>query len=180
LTHTRRGKTTFGWTYHVTSDVNRRAFELAPKADKELVLAVIAEAKHKKHFKFELWNFCILANHFHFLITPHEGQSLSDIIKWIKMVFAIRWNRAHNQTGHFWGDRFYSRVIVDERDFWSVYDYIDREPVEAGLVASPEEWKYGGAYQREQGSNVVVTLVSAVLMEVLMRGGRYRTDLYTL
>ncbi|GHU21801.1 hypothetical protein FACS1894172_11540 [Spirochaetia bacterium] len=180
MTHTRRGKTNFGWTYHVTSEVNRRAFELAPQADKELFLAVIAEAKNKKQFKFELWNFCIMANHFHFLITPHDGQSLSVIIKWIKMVFAIRWNKAHNQTGHFWGDRFYSRVISDERDFWSVYDYIDRNPVAAGLVASPEEWCYGGAYHREQSITVIVTPVSAVIVEVLMRGGRYRSDLYAL
>jgi hypothetical protein len=25
---------------------------------------------------------------------------------WIKMVFAIRWNKMNHKTGHFWGDRF--------------------------------------------------------------------------
>ncbi|MDR2150267.1 MAG: transposase, partial [Spirochaetaceae bacterium] len=96
-------------TYHVTSKVNRDAFEVEPDEMKKLFLTVIAEAKTKKGFKFKLWNFCIMGNHFHFLITPEKGQSLSNLLKWIKMVYAIRWNKKHHKTGHFWGDRFFSR-----------------------------------------------------------------------
>ncbi|GHU26192.1 hypothetical protein FACS1894164_16970 [Spirochaetia bacterium] len=175
MSHIPRGPTNFGWTYHVTSEVNRRAFELAPDEDKELFLAVIAEAKEK--YTFELWNFCIMANHFHFLITPHEGQSLSDIMKWIKFVFAIRWNKAHNKTGHFWGDRFYSRVISSKRDFRNVYNYIDRNPVAEGLVETPEEWKYGGAYHLAHGITGIITPVNEQILEVVERGGGYRTVL---
>ncbi|MDR2807732.1 MAG: transposase, partial [Spirochaetaceae bacterium] len=56
----------------------------------------------------------------HILITPAPGESLSQIMKWIKQVFAVRWNKEHNTTGHFWGDRFWSREIKDEKDFWTV------------------------------------------------------------
>ncbi|MDR2150861.1 MAG: transposase [Spirochaetaceae bacterium] len=76
-----RGLTDQGLTYHVTSEVNRHAFELEPVEMKELFLTVIAESKTKKGFKFKLWNFCIMGNHFHFLITPEKGQSLSEILK---------------------------------------------------------------------------------------------------
>ncbi|MDR2150475.1 MAG: transposase [Spirochaetaceae bacterium] len=154
-----RGLTNQGLTYHVSSEVNRYAFELEPDDMKELFLIVIKEAI-KKGFKFKLWNFCIMDNHFHFLITPEKGQSLSEILKWIKMVFAIRWNKKHNKTGHFWGDRFYSREIKDEKDFWNVYNYIDQNPVAAGLVQQPEEWQYSGAYQRKHGITRIISLIT--------------------
>jgi putative transposase len=101
-----------------------------------------------------------MGNHFHFLITPEKGQSLSEILKWIKMVYAIRWNKKHNKTGHFWGDRFYSREIKDEKDFWTVYNYIDQNPVAANLVQKPEQWQYSGAYHREHGITKIVSLVT--------------------
>jgi putative transposase len=126
---------------------------------KKLFLTVIEEAI-KKGFKFKLWNFCIMSNHFHFLITPEKGQSLSNLLKWIKMVFAIRWNKKHHKTGHFWGDRFFSREIKDEKDFWTVFEYIDQNPVAAGLVQKPEAWHYSGAYHREHGIMMIVSLVT--------------------
>ncbi|MDR2150184.1 MAG: transposase [Spirochaetaceae bacterium] len=166
-----RGLTDQGLTYHVTSKVNRDAFELELDEMKQLFLTVIEEAKTKKGFKFKLWNFCIMGNHFHFLITPEKGQSLSEILKWIKMVFAIRWNKKHHKTGHFWGDRFYSREIKDEKDFWTVYNYIDQNPIAAGLVKKPEQWQYSGAYHREHGIMTVVSLVT---------DSAWRTDLKLL
>ncbi|GHU21406.1 hypothetical protein FACS1894172_17350 [Spirochaetia bacterium] len=179
MTHTARGATNLGLTYHVASEVNRRAYELEPVEDRKLFLAVIREAKTKKGFKFELWNFCIMSNHFHFLITPHEGQSLSEIMKWIKQVFAVRWNTKHQQTGHFWGDRFYSRVIQNELDFWNVYNYIDKNPVVAGLVENPEDWEYSGAYHLEHIITDILSPVTAVILEVFKWDGRYRSDLYS-
>ncbi|MDR2149793.1 MAG: transposase [Spirochaetaceae bacterium] len=155
-----RGLTDQGLTYHVLSAVNRFAFELQPDEMKKLFLTVIEEAKTSKGFKFKLWNFCIMDNHFHFLITPEKGQSLSEILKWIKMVFAIRWNKKHNKTGHFWGDRFYSSEIKDEKDFWTVYNYIDQNPVAAELVQKPEDWQYSGAYHREHSIVSIVSLVT--------------------
>jgi REP element-mobilizing transposase RayT len=43
-------------------------------------LIVIEEAKTTEGFKFKLWNSCIMGNHFHFLITPEKGESLSEIL----------------------------------------------------------------------------------------------------
>lgn len=165
-----RGRTDQGKTYHVASEVNRHAFELEPDEMKELFLNIVDEAKTKKGFKFKLWNFSIMGNHFHFLITPEKGESLSELLKWIKMVFAIRWNKKHNKTGHFWGDRFFSREIKNDKDFWNVYEYIDQNPVAAGLVEKPEEWKYSGAYHRKHGILIFVSQIT----DTTLRSGQVR------
>jgi hypothetical protein len=39
---------------------------------------------------------------------------LPAIMKWMKQVFAQRYNRAHEREGHIWGDRYGSRILVGE------------------------------------------------------------------
>ncbi|GHU23702.1 transposase [Spirochaetia bacterium] len=162
-----RGDTSKGKTYHVASEINRKTFDLQDDEDKEMFLAVIDEAKVKKNYKFELHNFCIMDNHFHFLITPELGQSLSVIMKWIKMVVAIRWNRNHEKTGHLWGDRFFSREIVDDEDFITVYNYIDQNPVKAGIVENPEDWPWGGLHHHRIGDTRIVKAAPEWILERL-------------
>jgi REP element-mobilizing transposase RayT len=74
-------------------------------------------------------------------------------------------NKMNHKTGHFWGDRFYSRVITDEKDFWNVYNYIDQNPVKAGLVKEPCEWKYSGAYHREHGITKIISFVDDTILK---------------
>ncbi|GHU25390.1 hypothetical protein FACS1894172_15000 [Spirochaetia bacterium] len=149
-----RGDTSDGSRYHVTSEINRRTLELYQKEMKRLFITVIAEAKDK--YAFTLWNFCIMDNHFHFLIQPAVGVSLSDIIKWIKMVYAIRWNNIHRIHGHLWGDRFWCRRIRDDADFLTVYKYIDENPLQAGLVTEAWLWEFGGLFHHQQGITLIV------------------------
>jgi putative transposase len=162
-----RGDTSKGKTYHVASEINRKAFDLQADEDKEMFLTVIEEAKTKKNYKFELHNFCIMDNHFHFLITPELGQSLSVLMKWIKMVIAIRWNHKYGETGHLWGDRFFSREIIDDEDFITVYNYIDQNPVKAGIVEHPEDWSWGGLHHHRAGITRIVNAAPEWVLERL-------------
>jgi putative transposase len=92
-----------------------------------------------------------MGNHFHFLIKPAEGTSLSKILQWIKCGFARLWNKMHGRTGHFWGDRFFSRIIGDRTDFEAVDKYISENAVKAGLVEKAEDWSFGGLFYRIKG-----------------------------
>ena len=102
-------------------------------------------------FSFELINFTILDNHFHFLIKPTGDTCLSDLIGWIKGVFAIRWNKAHNCSGHVWGERFYSRIMRDDAELEAVFAYIVDNPVKAKKVKRAGEWEYSGLWQYMNG-----------------------------
>jgi hypothetical protein len=46
-----------------------------------------------------------------------------------------------------WGDRFFSAIIRTGRGFLRVFDYISKNPVEAGLAGRADEWEYGGVGQ---------------------------------
>ncbi|MDR1868252.1 MAG: transposase [Treponema sp.] len=159
-----RGDTSRGDTSHVTSEINRRVMELQNPHIKTLFIQVIAEA-HRK-YAFKLWNFCIMDNHIHFLITPEKDCSLSLIMKWIKMVFTIRWNKLHGMKGHLWGDRFHARMIESREDFLRVFRYINQNPVKAGLVEQAKEWIFGGLYHYLHNILHIVTPFSDLLAQI--------------
>jgi len=110
------------------------------------MLITLQEAKEK--YGFKLANFCIMPTHIHLLIKPAEGTNLSNIIHWIKLFSAKRWNFIHGAIDHMWGQRFYSRCIRNTQEFYFIMNYIDQNPVAAELAANPADWKASGAYYR--------------------------------
>jgi putative transposase len=125
---------------------------------KDLFLSVIARAKSK--FVFDLWTFAVLDNHFHLLIMPGQGESLSKIMQWIKGNFAKKWNKEHHTKGHFWGERFFSRIIETEEEFAVIERYIDGNPVKAGMTKRGEDFKFCGLYYKVRG---IFTLISRLV-----------------
>jgi len=131
--------------YHVTARINRGEMAFRETAMRALFLAYVKRVK-KKH-SCEIYNFCIMGNHIHFEIRPGKDSSLPKIMQWLLGNFAKAWNKAHGVKGHLWGDRYWSKIIRDIREFLRVFDYISQNPVEAGLAERPEEWEYGGVGQ---------------------------------
>ncbi len=128
--------------YHVGARANRKEMILESAEIKTLFLEVIAKAKKRYDFKIE--NFCVMGNHFHLIIMPGKGECLSRIMQWALSVFAQKYNRLHNLTGHVWGERFFSRVIRSVREYLKVCEYIDDNPVKASLVRIRTDWCFGG------------------------------------
>jgi putative transposase len=130
-----------GACYHVYARANRKEMILEPERIKDLFITVVKQAKRR--FGFGIHNLCILGNHFHFIIQPCEGESLSAIMQWILSVFGMRFNRMRGLSGHVWGERFSSRILANMRQYLEVYAYIDDNPRKAGLVERAEDWLYG-------------------------------------
>ena len=110
------------------------------------MLITLQSAKDK--FNFTLTNFCIMPTHFHLLIRPATGTSLSEIMCWIKTWSAKRWNFIHGSTDHLWGHRYFARILKNRYEYDSVMNYIDLNPVMAKLALYPAEWKASGAYYK--------------------------------
>jgi putative transposase len=133
-----------GAAYHVTSRTNDKNQTFACAIGKKIMLLVLRDAKEK--FGFSLRNFCIMPTHIHLLIIPSPGGTLSQIMHWIKTNSAKRWNRIHGSSDHLWGQRYFARIITDPGDYFLVMDYIDRNPLKAGLTPSIGDWDTSGAY----------------------------------
>jgi len=152
-----------GAEYHVTARINRGEKIFLVREDRDLFMDILRRAKKK--FVFTLKNFCIMGNHIHLLIKPGPGVSLSKIMQWILGVFAQLWNKKHNLSGHVWGDRFFSRIILGILDFLRVFLYIDYNPVIAGLVIQPEQWEYGGLWHHKKGLTEITDPSDPAILE---------------
>lgn len=143
-----------GARYHVTARANRKEMILETKKMKELFLSVVKRAKRKYDFRIE--NFCIMGNHFHFIIVPGKGESLSAIMRWLLSVFAMAFNRVSGFTGHVWGERFFSRIISGFQSLVQVFKYIDDNPVMANRVNNGRDWLFGGLWHHRSGCREIV------------------------
>ena len=152
-----------GAEYHVTARINRGEKIFLAQEDRKLFMDTLKRAKKK--FTFSLKNFCIMGNHIHLLIKPGPGVSLSRIMQWLLGVFAQLWNKKHGLSGHLWGERFFSRIILGILDFLRVFAYIDYNPVIAGMTTQPEQWQYGGLWHHKKGIKNITYLEDPEIIE---------------
>jgi putative transposase len=95
---------------------------------------------------FELHAYVVMANHVHALITPHV--EVSALMQSLKKYTARKANQLLGLTGQpFWQDESYDRLVRDESEFRRIVDYIELNPVKAGLVTTPEAFRWSSAYQ---------------------------------
>ena len=154
-----------GAAYHVIARANRHEFILEDEQAKTLLLKTIAQAR-KKH-QFTVTNICIMNNHVHMMITPGRKDSLSRIMQWILSVFAQRFNRLHTLRGHVWYDRFKSKVLLSIRHYVNAFCYIAKNPVRAGIVATPWEYRFNGVVLARDGPYRNLAILPSVLVDLL-------------
>ena len=100
--------------------------------------------------------FVVMPNHVHILVTPRTA--VCKFMQSLKRFTAREANRILSRTGQpFWQDESYDRLIRDDLEFDRVANYIERNPVEAGLVAEPQQFPWSSAWpiaNRQQVPNL--------------------------
>jgi putative transposase len=82
-----------------------------------------------------------------------KWEDLSEFIRDIKQGFSRFYNKRHDRRGFFWSERFKS-VIVDNGDtLINCLAYIDLNPVRAGIVEKPEEYRWSSIGYHVQRKN---------------------------
>ena len=101
--------------------------------------------------KYKIIAWCIMPNHVHILIEVFNGISLSEIVHSWKSYSANQINKHLNRTGQVWMMEYFDRYIRDYDHFEKVINYIHNNPVKAGLVKSPSEYRWSSAYDGDSG-----------------------------
>jgi REP element-mobilizing transposase RayT len=87
------------------------------------------------------WNYCVMPNHYHLTLLPMRAN-LSEAIRNLNSAYAQWWNRRHNQVGHVFQGRFKDQIVQRDRYLLALSRYVVLNPVRAGLVRTPEEWRW--------------------------------------
>jgi hypothetical protein len=68
----------------------------------------------KGQYRFMVRALRLEADWLTFYILPADGFQLPEIMKWLKQVFAQRFNGKDGRIGHVWGDRYMSEIVAGE------------------------------------------------------------------
>jgi REP element-mobilizing transposase RayT len=98
--------------YEVRSGINNR--EPLFRRHKALTLFAAVFRETRLRFSFTIRRMRIEEDRRVFYLKPEDGLELPAIMKWMKQVFAQRFNRMAGRTGHIWGDRYWSRIAEGE------------------------------------------------------------------
>ena len=119
-------------------------------ADRDREVYLDAFFDYASRYGLRVWGYCLMSNHVHFVVIPETERSLARVFGRTHADYARYANLVRRGCGHFWQARFYS-CALDEWHSWKALTYVERNPVRAGLVKSPEEyvWSSASAHCRE-------------------------------
>jgi len=109
-------------------------------------LLVDVMRSHMRTGKFSIHDFVAMPNHLHLLLTIPGTMTIEKAVQLIKGTFSYRAKKELGFDGEIWQRGFSDVRITDEQSFREHRDYIDNNPVKAGLAASPLEYPGGSAY----------------------------------
>lgn len=127
--------------YHVVLQCNNKERLLSHK-EFELLHTLLAEYKEKFHYR--LYDYVFMQTHTHLLLSTHGGHSLDILMHEFCLAFAKEYNRYYRRTGHVWRNRYWCRVIGDDRYGLACLRYFAWNAPKGGLAASPADWPWCG------------------------------------
>ena len=135
-------------------------------ANRAAASAVEASLRHFAGQRYDLVAFVVMPSHFHWVFHPRadwvqasveeERQAgkpaprtpRERIMQSVKGFSAYQCNRLLGLNGEFWQDESYDHVVRDDDELFRIIEYVENNPVKAGLVKRREDWQWSSARDR--------------------------------
>lgn len=96
---------------------------------------------YAKNYNITIHNYCLMSNHYHLLIELNQ-ENLSKYMRQLNMSYAIYFNKKYKRTGHLWQGRYKSWYIINEEYLYSLFRYIEHNPLKAKMYSSIGEYPF--------------------------------------
>ena len=107
--------------------------------DKDKFLEILCKAC--KIYKVNVHDYCLMDNHYHIFIET-TSENLSLCMRQINANYAIYFNKKYKRVGHLWQGRYKSWYVVNEAYFYSIFRYIEHNPIKARMIKNIGEYPY--------------------------------------
>ena len=79
--------------------------------------------RYQQRFRFRLYHYCLMANHFHLLVQLQDPRHLSPLMAGLLRAYVHHCHRRHGFVGHLWQGRFKSPAIQRQVpvELWPLY-----------------------------------------------------------
>lgn len=128
-----------GATYHITARGNELAEIFRDGRDYQMLLEQMRLAQ--ECHALVIHAYVLMRNHYHLLLeTPHGN--LSQAMHLINGSYTGYFNRRHRRVGHLFQGRYKGLLVEKESYLLELSRYIHLNPVRAGMVEYPEEYRW--------------------------------------
>jgi len=130
-------------TPHIVSHVTQRAAGKEPlfleHSDYLHMLANMKDVAQKR--SLDVYAFCLMPNHVHILVSP-RANGLHEAMRDLFSRYAMMFNRKYERKGHLFAGPYRQAVCLDDSYLLAASLYIHMNPVRAGLVSDPLEYRW--------------------------------------
>jgi putative transposase len=135
--------------FHVLNRAAKRTILFEDAGDYAAFEQVLEEAVERN--QVALFAYCLMPNHWHFVLTPKTDGALSRFMHWLTTTHARRWQNAHGLAGlgAVYQGRFKATPVGGDRHFLWVCRYVERNPLRASIVERAEDWRWSSLRREE-------------------------------
>jgi putative transposase len=108
--------------------------------DFALLARAFNRARALHPFYLTAWVF--LPDHWHCICAPVYPVTISLAIKSVKQSSMSAVNQRRGADGELWQPRFFDRALRTLKEYNEKVEYVHLNPVRAGLVSRPEDWRW--------------------------------------
>jgi putative transposase len=107
--------------------------------------------KYAKSAECSIHAYVLMTNHVHILLTPKQSNSAGTLMRGLGQRYVQYVNRTYKRSGTLWEGRFRSSIIQQQEYLFSCQRYIEMNPVRAGIVKHPGEYRWSSYQINGQG-----------------------------
>lgn len=133
-----------GIPVHVVQRGNNRQVCFTTNADMACYANWLYEASVKYGVKLHAW--VLMTNHVHLLMTPSTNEAVSRVLQQVGRRYVRYFNEQQGRSGTLFEGRFKASLVDSVRYLLTCQRYIELNPVRAGMVEDPSDYRWS-SYQ---------------------------------
>jgi putative transposase len=136
---------------HVMCRGNNRQFIFNSEDDFRYYYELLRDLREENHI--DIYHYCLMSNHLHMIVSLYEDSTLSKYMKQVNLGFFHYFKKQYDYSGHLWQGRYKSCIIEKNNYLLQCGKYIEMNPVRAGIVESPDQYKYSSFKYYSMGNS---------------------------
>ena len=129
-----------GVAAHIVQRGHNRA--VCFRRDNDYLLYLLHLRELSERHGCEVHAYCLMTNHVHLLLTPSTAQACTSLMRDLGQRYVQHFNRYYRRSGTLWEGRYKSFIAESPRYVMACYQYIELNPVDAGMVAKPADYPW--------------------------------------
>jgi len=131
-----------GFVQHVLNRGDHREILFHKPADFRAFLSIVAETATRVAMR--ILAYCIMRNHFHFVLWPFKGADLPAFMQLLMNLHLSRYLRHYppHSPGHVYQGRYTNVIVQNDDSLYRLVRYVEANAKSAGIVQRAEDYQW--------------------------------------